>query len=220
VREKKRSYKHGSNNESDSLRAGRSGDRIPVEARFSATVQTGREVHPASYTMGTGSLPGVRWPRRGFDRPPTNSAEVKERLELYFYSPSGPSWPVLGWTSPLLYRDRAVPTFRTNFVRFLFVGLDEERSLQKKGGYTRRTARSHSGFCCPHRETWRQTEDELQSALTLTVAFANIYSINCFIRNWIIRKSRLTGKLTKVKSTLEQTTKAQRRCTGIALIFL
>jgi len=27
--------------------------------------------------------------------------EVKERVEVYFYSPSGPSWPVLGCTLPL-----------------------------------------------------------------------------------------------------------------------
>jgi len=31
-----------------------------VGARFSAPVQTGPEAHPASCTMGTGSLPGVR----------------------------------------------------------------------------------------------------------------------------------------------------------------
>ena len=37
------------------LRAGRSGNRIPVAARFSAPVQTGPEAHPASCTMGTGS---------------------------------------------------------------------------------------------------------------------------------------------------------------------
>jgi hypothetical protein len=36
-----------------------------------------------------------RWP------PPPSSAEVKERVELYLYSPSGPSWPVLRRTLPL-----------------------------------------------------------------------------------------------------------------------
>jgi len=39
---------------------GRSGDRIPVGARFSAPVQTGPEPHPASCKMGTGSFPRVR----------------------------------------------------------------------------------------------------------------------------------------------------------------
>ena len=38
----------------------KTGDRIPLEARFSAHVQTGPEAHPASCTMGTGSFPGVR----------------------------------------------------------------------------------------------------------------------------------------------------------------
>ena len=34
--------------------------------------------------------------------PPTpSSAEVKERVELYLYSPCGPWWPVRGWTLPL-----------------------------------------------------------------------------------------------------------------------
>jgi hypothetical protein len=51
--------------------------------------------------MGTGSFPGVKWPERGVDHPPPSSAEVKERVELYLYSPSGPSWPVLGRTLPL-----------------------------------------------------------------------------------------------------------------------
>ena len=44
------------------------------------------------------SFPGVKRPRRGVNHPPLPSAEVKERKELqaYFYSSSGPSWPVLG----------------------------------------------------------------------------------------------------------------------------
>jgi len=36
----------------------------------------------SSYTMGTGSLPGVKCPGRGLDHPPPSSAEVKERVEL------------------------------------------------------------------------------------------------------------------------------------------
>jgi hypothetical protein len=42
----------------NSLRAERSGDRIPVGARFSAPVQTSPEAHRASYTMDTGSFRG------------------------------------------------------------------------------------------------------------------------------------------------------------------
>jgi len=50
--------------------AGGSGDRIPVGARFSSPVQTSSGAHPASYTMGTGSFPGLKRPGRGVDHPP------------------------------------------------------------------------------------------------------------------------------------------------------
>ena len=70
---------------SDSLRAGRSGDQIPVGKRFSASVQICPGVHPASYTKGTQFFPRVKWPGRGVDHPPPSSAEVKERGEIYFY---------------------------------------------------------------------------------------------------------------------------------------
>ena len=66
--------------------------------RFSAPVQTGPRTHPASYTVGTGSFPGIKRPGRGVDHPSPSSVEVKERVELYLYFPSGPSWPVLGRT--------------------------------------------------------------------------------------------------------------------------
>jgi len=46
--------------------------------------------------MGTGSSPGVKQPGCGIDHPPPSRAEVKERVELYIYSPYRPSWPVLG----------------------------------------------------------------------------------------------------------------------------
>jgi hypothetical protein len=85
---------------SDSLRAGRSEDRIPVEARFSASDHTDLGAHPASCTMCTGSLPGVK--RRDVAMTtPTSSGEVKETVELYLYSPSGPSWSVPRQPLPL-----------------------------------------------------------------------------------------------------------------------
>jgi hypothetical protein len=87
---------------SDSLWAARSGNQIPVGEKFSAPVQNGPGAHPDSYTMGTGSFPGVKRPEHGIYHPPPSSAEIKERVELYFYSPSGPLWTILGWTLPYL----------------------------------------------------------------------------------------------------------------------
>ena len=99
-------YCHGEpgqgNRYSDSLRVVRSGDRIPVRTRFSAPVQTCLGAHLASYTMCTISSLGVKRPGRRVDHPPPPSAEVKESVELYLYSTSGPSWPVKGCTLPLL----------------------------------------------------------------------------------------------------------------------
>jgi hypothetical protein len=46
------------------------------------------------------SFHGVKWPGHGVDHQPTSYDEAKERVELYIYSLSGPSWPVLGWTLP------------------------------------------------------------------------------------------------------------------------
>jgi len=63
---------------SDLLRAGRSRDRIPVGTRVSAPVKTSPGAHPASYTMGTVSFLGVKWPGRGIDHPPPSSTKVKD----------------------------------------------------------------------------------------------------------------------------------------------
>jgi len=48
----------------DWLRAGQSGDRIPVGARFSALVQTGPGAHSAYCKMGTASFRGKERPER------------------------------------------------------------------------------------------------------------------------------------------------------------
>ena len=74
---------------SDSLRLGRSGDRILFGARFPEPVQTSPGAHPASYTMGTGSVPGVKQRGRGVDHPPHLAPRLKEE---YSYT----STPILG----------------------------------------------------------------------------------------------------------------------------
>ena len=66
--------------------------------KFSVLVQTGPGAHPAFYSMATGSFPGVKRPGRGVDHLTPYRAEVKERVELYLYSTSGSSWPVLYFT--------------------------------------------------------------------------------------------------------------------------
>jgi len=49
-------------------------DDLGIESRwgvrFSAPIQTGPGVYPASYTMGTGSFLGVKWPGHGAHIPP------------------------------------------------------------------------------------------------------------------------------------------------------
>jgi len=62
----------------------------PVGARFSAPVHTSSGAHPASYTMGTGCFPEVNRPGPGVDYPSQLAPRLKERVELYLYSPSGP----------------------------------------------------------------------------------------------------------------------------------
>jgi hypothetical protein len=86
-------------------------------ARFTAPVQTGPGARPVSYTMGTGSFPGLK--RRGVSTThPSTSSKVKERVELYLYSPSGFSWPILGRTLKSIHAHYAIPLLRP----FLFCG--------------------------------------------------------------------------------------------------
>jgi hypothetical protein len=70
-------------------------------SRFFVSVHTGPGAHPSFYTIGTGSYLRVTQPGRGLETLPPNSAEVKEWLEKYLYSPSGLSWSVAGPNLPL-----------------------------------------------------------------------------------------------------------------------
>jgi hypothetical protein len=76
---------------SDWLRVGRSVNRIPVGARFSAPVQTGPGAHPVTFVVGIQSFEGGK-ERSGRDTDPSHpsSAVGHKRVELYLYSPYGP----------------------------------------------------------------------------------------------------------------------------------
>jgi len=54
-------------------------------ARFSMPTQTGPGTHPASCTMV--SFLGMKRLGRAVNHPPPLSTKVKERVELYLYSP-------------------------------------------------------------------------------------------------------------------------------------
>jgi len=73
----------------------------PGLAKFSATIQTGPGAYTASRTMVSLFLLGVKRPGRNVDHLPLSNVEVKERVELYFYSTSVSSLPVLGRYVPL-----------------------------------------------------------------------------------------------------------------------
>jgi hypothetical protein len=71
------------------------GDRIPVGGGRNISYQSG----PPSllYNGHQVSFLGVIRPRRDVDLPLSSSAKVKERVQLYRYSPFVPSWPLIMW---------------------------------------------------------------------------------------------------------------------------
>jgi len=81
----------------------------------------------------------------------------------------------------------------------LIVGLEEARSLQKKGGYTRRIVCSHFGSCCQHKETYRspQTNNTRSSHKSCkvhwgwTIGDPNIYSELSKICHFCVQICRL-----------------------------
>ena len=63
---------------------------------FHTHIQTGPWAHPASNTMSIMSFPEVKKLRCGLNHPPTSSVKVKVRVQLHLYSPSVPTWYVIG----------------------------------------------------------------------------------------------------------------------------
>ena len=72
--------------------------------------------HSLLYNEYRVSFIGVKPPGSGAEHPLPPSAEVKERVELFLYSPSGPSRQVVSWTLP---KHSSLQT-QNNSVRLLF----------------------------------------------------------------------------------------------------
>ena len=67
----------------DSLRAGRSRNRISVGARYYPPFQTGHGAHPASYVMSTVSFPVIERPGYIVDYSNLSRAEAKENKAVH-----------------------------------------------------------------------------------------------------------------------------------------
>jgi hypothetical protein len=101
-----------------------------VEARFSAHVQTGPGVHPASCTIGTESFPGVKRPRRGADHPPPPSAEVENEYNYTSTPPLGHSFPVIGRPFSYTY----IKNTRHYYTAFYIFLIIHHANLMKRKG--------------------------------------------------------------------------------------
>jgi hypothetical protein len=81
---------------SDWVRAGWFRDRILVGGEIFHTCPDWPWGPSSLLYNGYQVFPRVKWPGRDVDHLPPSHAEVKERVELYLYSPSGPPLPVVG----------------------------------------------------------------------------------------------------------------------------
>jgi hypothetical protein len=85
---------------SDSLRAGRSGDRIPVGRDFPhlSRPALGPTQPPVQWVPGLSR--GERRPGRDADHTPPSRAEVKKEFSYTSIHPMGPPGPVTGFPLP------------------------------------------------------------------------------------------------------------------------
>ena len=190
---------------SDSLRAGRSGDRIPVGRDFP---------QPSRLALGL-TQPPIQWVpdlSRGYSGqawrwPPTlSSSEVKERVKLCLYSPFGPSWPVQGWTSPL-------PSHL--FKNYFLLHRKHCPHLTKAKGLRTNTCTRITLPVLLHLSYICDAKYYFTSQLQSTTQWNSFKPHKFNSRSWVYFIRNV-----KVKVTLEQATKAQKYSRGTGLPFL
>ena len=131
--------------------------------------------------MGTGSFSGVKRPGRGVDHPSPFSAEVKERVALYLYTSSGPSWPVLGWI--LSYLTVAGSIFFVTRIAFTMYHV----SVLELATFHWSVPRTYGVPCISYYNLpqvyWSVTRALDESICQLLYACANLVGIDCRTRN-------------------------------------
>lgn len=89
---------------SDSVLVWRSGESNPGEDDIFRTSPDRHRGPPRLQYKGYRvSSPRVKQLGRDVNYPTTSKIEVEERVDLYFYFPSGPLWLVIGWILPLSF---------------------------------------------------------------------------------------------------------------------
>jgi len=115
------------------------------------------------------------------------------------------------------YRDRAVRISRPNSVRFLLVALDEEQSLQEKGGYIGRIVRSHFGCWRRDKQAWRSSSG---GNTIFAHGLQSAFDCDCEIFEHLLWTLINLSHLTRNKSVIE-TLKLKLKLTGaISLYYL
>ena len=149
-------------------------------------------------------IPRVKQPRRGVDHPPPSSAEVKDRVQLYLYSPSKPSWSVLGWISPsrfILYGATLLGVVSTSQAEPINKYKNINGKLLKSGQLYLRPQtciKSHSTICSSNSRCLVQS----RNAANTSVEESTIYRI-CEYAGWFVSLRHKYGSVFSVRTVSE-----------------
>jgi hypothetical protein len=127
---------------------------------------------------------------RGVDHPPPYSAEVKERVELYLYSSSGPSWPVIGWPLPLPLPYKPCPAIgchvHTTFICMINFGVKFcPLSQQPHGlwGHPPLCSMFVGSLCLGTKRPWREADYYLKNSWSCTSIMPYVFMTWCLLKH-------------------------------------